>query len=95
MSLDDLSTSPTPDRQLTPEVEEYLEYLDGLCDDEEVYGFATETLCGIRETVRLRNRVTDAQRVAVRNIVRGGDDAQARREDRTPARSRRYEGFSR
>lgn len=89
MSLDALSTNPTPTRQLSDDVVEYLEYLRGLIDDPEVYGFACQTLDGIATTITERGRVTDGQRQAVRNIVQGGDRA-----SRQSTSSRRYEGFS-
>lgn len=100
MSLDDLSDQPldtqpvkplTP-RPLSPDVADYVEYLDGLCDDDTV-GYAVETLQGIRRTVKETNRVTQGQRNAVQNIVSGGHERQGRFE--RGKGSRRYEGFGR
>lgn len=84
-----LSQLPTP----TPEATEYLDYLDMLLGDADDAGFAwaADTLSGIRQTITLRGRVTDAQRHAVSNIVQGvasAKDAKARR-----GRSRLDEGF--
>jgi len=89
MSLDDLDDTPLSDhRALAPATEEYLAYLASLAEDEQ-YAYALDTLDGIATTIRGSNRVTEAQRQAVRNIIAGAGEAHARRRS-----GRRDEGFS-
>ncbi len=91
MSLDDLSTTAPPARTIPEDTQEYLDYLQTLLENTEVYGYACTTLEGIHTTIAASGRVTDGQRRAVRNIVQGGDEAQARKA--SGFRSRRYEGY--
>lgn len=92
MSLDDLPTTPLSNLPtLTEEVQDYLEYLDGLIDTPETYGWAEDTLRGIRVTIVTSGKVTPGQRTAIANIVSGA--AQGDRSRERARMSRRYEGW--
>lgn len=95
MPLDDLSSDPIVPAPVPEAVREYLEYLDSLIDDDDVMGYAVDTLRGIRRTVVEYNRVTENQRRAVQNIVSGAAEGQRTRERHRSGTSRRYEGFGR
>ena len=86
MNLDDLGNDPLPDAE-SPEVEAFLESLDGLLDDER-YQWAAKTLEGIRETVRGTRVITSGQHTAVTNISFLAHAGKA-------VWSRRYEGMDR
>ena len=93
MSLSDLTDDPLPPRTLSHADAEYLAYVENLLGEDGTYAYATATIEGIVETIKATQRVTQGQRDAIRNIVRGGDEAQARRDAHRP--TRRYEGWTR
>lgn len=96
MSLSDLSTAPIPPPPLSAIDAEYLAYVENLLGDDGTYAYATATIEGIATTIRATGRVTKGQREAISNIVRGGDELAARRDNaRTGRRARRYEGWRR
>lgn len=94
MSLDDLSDGPLSHAPvLSDVVRDYLDYVKGLAEEDEVYGFAIDTLSGIAKTIELTGKVSPGQRAAVRNIVAGAAEGERTRERNKS--SRRYEGFGR
>jgi len=75
--------------------EAFIAEIEELLEDP-AYSFAAVTLEGIRDTVRLRQQVSEAQREAVQNIRAGGEHYQRHREANNELRfrqSRRYEGW--
>jgi len=89
-----------PDRYQVPslakpeppsDVRQLLEQIDEMTDSGK-YGWAEDTLSGIRESVERTQRVTEGQQRAVNNIEA------ARQSDRAPSERtfrRRYEGYRR
>jgi hypothetical protein len=96
--LDDLNLGPEPVptgqamQAQGRQVEIFIAEIEELLEDP-AYRFASDTLEGIRDTVRLRQQVSEAQREAVQNIRAGGERQQER--PRRGGGSRRYEGWSR
>lgn len=87
MPLDDLSTNPTP---LPDDLEAFAVRCEELAQDDPT-SYAADFLNSVAQTVRETLRVTDRQRAAIENIVKG-----ARTHERVERRgSRRYEGWGR
>jgi len=76
-------------------VEFFIAEIEELLEDP-AFSFAADTLEGIRDTVRLRQQVSEAQREAIDNIRAGGErhEEQRRGWERHEKRTgRRYEGW--
>jgi hypothetical protein len=77
------------------QVEFFIAEIEELLEDP-AFSFAATTLEGIRDTVRQRQQVSEAQREAVQNIRAGGErhEEQRRGWERHERRTgRRYEGW--
>jgi len=77
------------------QVEIFIAEIEELLEDP-AFRFASDTLEGIRDTVRLRQQVSEAQREAIQNIRAGGErhEDQRRGWERHEKRTgRRYEGW--
>lgn len=91
MSLDDLDALPLADAaaQSEEDVDAFVALIDALLDTPACQ-FASDTLVGIRDTVRQHKYVTAGQQRAVANIEAG---AQRGRDARSSGWKRRYEGW--
>lgn len=85
--------TPLTDADTLAQARAFADRCEELADDRPT-AYAEDTLLGIAATVRKTGVITEAQRTAVHNIVRGAErrEHEDRFENRHK-RSRRYEGF--